>query len=71
MDDVLGVIALARSATQPVDRDFAERVERLIEERQAARRRRDFAAADAIRSEIAALGVLVEDTPQGSRWRKA
>jgi cysteinyl-tRNA synthetase len=40
----------------------------LLEQRQAARARKDFAAADAIRDRLTALGVAVEDTPQGPRW---
>ena len=39
-----------------------------LEQRQAARARKDYAAADAIRDQLAGLGVTVEDTPQGSRW---
>jgi cysteinyl-tRNA synthetase len=39
-----------------------------LEQRQAARARKDYAAADAIRDQLAALGVQVEDTPQGPRW---
>ncbi|TYP84818.1 cysteine--tRNA ligase [Blastococcus xanthinilyticus] len=39
-----------------------------LEQRQAARARKDFAAADAIRDQLAALGVSVEDTPSGPRW---
>jgi cysteinyl-tRNA synthetase len=39
-----------------------------LDQRQAARGRRDFAAADAIRDQLTALGVTVEDTPQGPRW---
>jgi cysteinyl-tRNA synthetase len=39
-----------------------------LEQRQAARARKDFAAADAIRDQLKALGVQVEDTPQGTRW---
>ncbi len=39
-----------------------------LEQRQAARARKDFAAADAIRDQLTALGVVVEDTPQGPRW---
>ena len=39
-----------------------------LEQRQAARARKDFAASDAIRDQLAAAGVLVEDTPSGPRW---
>jgi cysteinyl-tRNA synthetase len=39
-----------------------------LEQRQAARARKDYAAADAIRDQLTALGVQVEDTPQGPRW---
>jgi len=39
-----------------------------LEQRAAARARKDFSAADAIRDQIAALGVVIEDTAQGTRW---
>ena len=39
-----------------------------LEQRQSARARKDFAAADAIRDQLTGLGVLVEDTPHGPRW---
>jgi cysteinyl-tRNA synthetase len=39
-----------------------------LEQRQAARARKDYAAADAIRDQLTALGVQVEDTPHGPRW---
>jgi cysteinyl-tRNA synthetase len=39
-----------------------------LDQRQAARARKDFAAADAIRDQLTSLGVSVEDTPQGPRW---
>ena len=46
-------------------------VEARIEERTAARAARDFKRADAIRDELAAQGIELEDTPDGTRWRTA
>ena len=40
----------------------------LLEQREAARIRKDFAAADSIRDRITAMGISIEDTPQGPRW---
>ncbi len=70
MDDPLGILPLARAHTAVAD-DFAQWVDQRIADRQAARQRRDFAEADAIRAELTAAGVVVEDTPQGPRWKKA
>lgn len=36
--------------------------------RQAARARKDYTAADAIRDALAAAGIVIEDTPRGPRW---
>ncbi|WP_257385871.1 cysteine--tRNA ligase [Tahibacter caeni] len=47
----------------------AARIDALIAERNAARAARDFARADAIRSELAAMNVTIEDGAQGTRWR--
>jgi cysteinyl-tRNA synthetase len=52
-----------------VDLD-AERIEQLILDRAAARKRRDWAASDRIRDELDALGVALEDGPQGTIWRR-
>ena len=43
-------------------------IELALNQRQGARERRDFAASDAIRDGLAALGIAIEDTPQGPRW---
>ena len=47
------------------------RIQALVDERNAAKKARDFARADAIRDRLAADGVLLEDTPQGVRWRRS
>ena len=62
--DVLG-IALAEE-TELLDDD----VERLIEERLEARKNRDFQRADAIRDELKEQGIVLEDTAQGTRWKR-
>ena len=51
--------------------DDDARIQALVDERSAAKKARDFARADAIRDQLAAEGVLLEDTPQGVRWKRA
>jgi cysteinyl-tRNA synthetase len=68
-DSVLGVVTLRRSedAQPPVPVD---EIDRLMEERRAARARRDFAAADGIRNALAERGILLEDNSGGTRWKR-
>ena len=47
-----------------------ETINQKIEERNAARKRRDFAAADSVRKELEDAGVILEDGPQGTTWRR-
>jgi len=49
---------------------LAAEVERLIEERESARRARDFARADGIREDLKARGIALEDSKDGVRWRR-
>ncbi|MEQ1893717.1 MAG: cysteine--tRNA ligase [Planctomycetota bacterium] len=62
-NEALGVLQLE-------ERSLDERMKELIAARAEARTKKDWAAADRIRDEIAALGVVLQDTPQGVVWRR-
>ena len=68
-DRVLGVLSLRRAedARPPVP---VEEIEGFIEERNAARRRRDFGEADRIRDALLERGVVLEDSAAGTRWKR-
>jgi cysteinyl-tRNA synthetase len=68
-DAVLG-LDLERAVPRASVQESDPRVDALVARREDARRGRDFAEADRIRSELAAAGILVEDTPEGPRWRR-
>ena len=70
MTDVLGINPTKWADTDTSD--LLSTVDSLVHvalaQREDARRRKDFAAADAIRDQLASVGVIVEDTPSGPRW---
>ncbi|NLT40051.1 MAG: cysteine--tRNA ligase [Clostridiales bacterium] len=68
LSELTGVLGLLYGKKEE---SLDERVRQLIEERQAARKARNFSEADRIRDELKSMGVILEDTPQGVKWRKA
>jgi len=63
IDTVLGVL-------EEHETGIDAEIEELIQKRQEARRQRDFATADAIRDQLAARGIMLEDTKDGVRWKR-
>ena len=68
---VLGLSMAGREShrAQAFEPEQRARINALVEERTRARRQRDWAQADALRAELDALGVIVEDTPAGPQWK--
>ena len=62
----LGIFGIEFLSNELVD----EEVDQLIEERIQARKNRDFARSDEIRDQLKEQGIILEDTPQGTRWRR-
>ncbi len=63
--DVLGIFKTEKSDSLEAE------IEKLIEERQQARKDKNFARADEIRDKLKADGIILEDTPQGVKWKRA
>ncbi len=68
-DAVLG-LDLAHAQPKEAATESDPRIDAQLEEREQARKNRDFAAADRIRDELAQQGVTIIDTPEGPRWRR-
>ncbi len=66
-----GVLGLTfESSEEPLDAELQEQVNKLIMERTAARKEKNFQLADEIRNKLDKLGITLEDTPQGTVWKR-
>lgn len=65
LSDVLGL------QVEKKEENLDAEIEKMIEERQAARKARDFKRADEIRDELLAQGIILEDTREGVKWKRA
>ena len=68
--ELTGVLNIVQKRDDAVDPD-AEKIEALIAQRAAAKKEKNFAEADRIRDELAAMGVTIKDTRQGTQWSRA
>jgi cysteinyl-tRNA synthetase len=66
----LGGIFGILEETVTIKEELPEQVEKLIEQREEARKGKHWKTADRLRQEIKSLGYLLEDTPEGVRWRR-
>ena len=68
LGELAGVLGLMLDSTLNEGRDDAAEIEALLVERAEARQSKNFKRADAIRAELDARGIVIEDTAQGARW---
>jgi cysteinyl-tRNA synthetase len=66
--EIGGVLGLLKNRKKE---NLDSEIEKLIEERQEARKAKNFARADEIRDSLKAQGIILEDTPSGVKWRRA
>ncbi|MBP5245447.1 MAG: cysteine--tRNA ligase [Clostridia bacterium] len=62
--------AKENDSTDGEDAEFVSKINEALERRTAAKKEKNYALADQIRDELKALGVVVEDTPEGPKWKK-
>lgn len=67
-DQVLSLQLTRECEEESVDAGLSEYVEKMIEERKAAKKEKNFARADEIRDELAAKGIVLKDTREGTTW---
>lgn len=68
LEDLCSVLGIETTKEEEI---LDEEIEKLIEERQAARKNKDFARADEIRDQLLEQGIVLKDTREGVKWSRA
>ena len=68
-NELTGVLNIAQGSNE-VDDELANKVEEMIAKRSEAKKNKDFILADKIRDELTAMGIAIEDTRQGVKWKR-
>ena len=68
-NELTGVLNIAQGNDE-VDDELTNKVEEMIAKRAEAKKNKDFALADQIRDELTAMGIAIEDTRQGVKWKR-
>ena len=71
MDELLELGDILGLVFETKEEILDEEIEKLIEERQVARKERNFQRADEIRAELLEKGIVLEDTREGVKWKRA
>ena len=75
LKEIMGVLGILESAWNrrpdaADDKDFRQLMQVILDIRQEARTEKQYAIADRIRDRLAAMDIVIEDTPTGARWKK-
>lgn len=70
LKELSGVLGLLQGEAEAADTALDAEIQALVDARQAARKAKNWAEADKIRDRLNAMGILLEDTPQGVRWKR-
>jgi len=67
---IYGSEVLGLFSSEKIDAHLVNEIESLIEERKLAREAKDWSKSDSIRDKLKAMGIEIQDTPKGTKWRR-
>ncbi|MBN2478041.1 cysteine--tRNA ligase, partial [Candidatus Micrarchaeota archaeon] len=71
IENMFSILGIKESKKTEISRELQEKIEKMILEREDARENKDFKKADRIREELKKMGIILEDTEEGPRWKPA